>query len=42
VPRERQIDKPDARANIRPLITSAIAVERAEEPPPRMELLGWL
>lgn len=37
-----RIDKPNPRANIDAIIALCMAVERAEEKPAPMELLGWL
>jgi hypothetical protein len=37
-----RIDKPNPRANIGAMIALAMAVERAEQKPEPVELLGWL
>jgi len=37
-----RIDKPNPRSNIDAVIALAMAVERAEEKPQPVELLGWL
>jgi hypothetical protein len=37
-----RIDKPNPRANIDAIIALAMAVERAEQKPAPVELLGWL
>jgi NADPH-dependent 2,4-dienoyl-CoA reductase/sulfur reductase-like enzyme len=37
-----RIDKPNPRANIDAMIALAMAVERAEQKPEPVELLGWL
>jgi hypothetical protein len=37
-----RIDKPNPRANIGSMIALAMAVERAEQKPEPVELLGWL
>jgi phage terminase large subunit-like protein len=41
-PRGWRIDKPHGRAQIDALIALAMAVERAEQPVPKVELVGWL
>jgi hypothetical protein len=37
-----RIDKPNLRANIDAMIALAMAVERAEQVPEPVELVGWL
>ncbi len=37
-----RIDKPNPRANIDAIVALAMAVERAEEMPAPVEVLGWL
>jgi hypothetical protein len=41
-PRGWRIDKPQPRANIDALIALAMGVERAEQKPEPVRLLGWL
>ena len=40
--RRWRIDKPNPRSNIDAVIALAMAVERAEQEPQPVELLGWL